>query len=167
MDEKLTSGAHDPSLPLRALGQSGVRVPALGVGTNRWGMVGNGADQLMPASIPLAANEVQFSIFHRNPERNGVLEACRKLDVALIAYRPLSGERNRPDGSALDRALADISSARQKTVAQVALNWLLSKDERVIPIPGASKAEHLRDNVGTVGWTLSDDELVSLDQAAR
>jgi aryl-alcohol dehydrogenase-like predicted oxidoreductase len=49
------------------------------------------AEHLDRHGVPLAANEVQFSVFHRDPERNGVLSACRELDVALIAYRPLAG----------------------------------------------------------------------------
>jgi aryl-alcohol dehydrogenase-like predicted oxidoreductase len=43
--------------------------------------------------IPLAANEVHYSLLHRHPEVNGVLDACRELNVALVAYRPL--ERGR------------------------------------------------------------------------
>jgi aryl-alcohol dehydrogenase-like predicted oxidoreductase len=57
-----------------------------------------------------------------------------------------------------------VTQKQNKTVAQVALNWLLSKDERIIPIPGATRAEHLRENVGAIGWTLSDDELAALEQ---
>ena len=123
------------------------------------------AERLERHGVPLAANEVQFSVFHRDPERNGVLAACGDLDVALIAYRPLAGGRTRPDGSALDRTLGGIARARQRTVAQVALNWLLSKDERIVAIPGATSAEHLRENVGAVGWTLSEDELAALEQS--
>ena len=41
--------------------------------------------------VPLAANQVHYSIVHRQPETNGVLDACRQLDVALVAYRPLAG----------------------------------------------------------------------------
>jgi len=121
------------------------------------------AERLDRHGVPLAANEVQFSVFHRDPERNGVLAACRELDVALIAYRPLAGGRNRPDGSALDRTLAGIARARQRTVAQVVLNWLLCKDERIVAIPGATRTEHLRENVGAADWTLSDDELSALE----
>ena len=124
------------------------------------------AERLERHGIPLAANEVQFSLFHRDPERNGVLEACRKLDVALIAYRPLAGGRNRQDGSALDRTLAGIAKARQKTAAQVALNWLLRKDEHIIAIPGATSVAHLRENIGAVGWALNDNEFAALEQSS-
>ena len=278
----------DPSIPLRALGRSGIRVPALGVGTNRWGLPGRGPDQLLqvysaaldaganlfdtaelyrsekpigecmrrdprPAllvtkfapyptrissrsfhraldgslarlgidtvdlylihrpfslrgigalmdwlaevaragkaravgvsnfsarqmhiaaerldryGIPLAANEVQYSLFHRDPERNGILDACRKLDVALIAYRPLAGGRAIQDASPIGRTLGAVARAHQKTVRQVALNWLLSKDERIIAIPGATNAEHVRENVGAVGWMLGDDELAAVERSS-
>ncbi len=51
------------------------------------------ADRLARANIPLAANEVHYSLAHRDPETNGVLEACRELDVALVAYFPLASGR--------------------------------------------------------------------------
>jgi aryl-alcohol dehydrogenase-like predicted oxidoreductase len=124
------------------------------------------ADRLERHGIPLAANEVRFSLFHRDPERNGVLEACRKLDVALIAYHPLAGGRHRQDGSTLDRTLAGIAGTHQKTVAQVALNWLLRKDEHIVAIPGTTNVAHLRENVGAVGWTFNDNELAALEQSS-
>jgi aryl-alcohol dehydrogenase-like predicted oxidoreductase len=49
------------------------------------------ADVLARYGIPLAANQVQYSLLHRAPETNGVLDACRQMDVALIAYRPMAG----------------------------------------------------------------------------
>jgi aryl-alcohol dehydrogenase-like predicted oxidoreductase len=121
------------------------------------------AERLDRHGVPLAANEVQFSVYHRDPERNGVLAACRELDVALIAYRPLAGGRKRPQGSALDRTLAGVARARERTVAQVALNWLLCTDERIVAIPGTTSVEHLRENVRAADWTLSDDELSALE----
>ncbi len=55
-----------------------------------------------------------------------------------------------------------IASEREKTIAQVSLNWLLQRDDRIIAIPGATRVEHLRENVGALGWTLSEDELAAL-----
>jgi aryl-alcohol dehydrogenase-like predicted oxidoreductase len=51
------------------------------------------ADRLARSNIPLAANEVHYSLAHRDPETNGVLDACRELDVALVAYFPLASGR--------------------------------------------------------------------------
>jgi aryl-alcohol dehydrogenase-like predicted oxidoreductase len=55
------------------------------------------ADQMRQAhaalaqrGIPLASNQVEYSLLHRRPEGNGVLDACRELDVTLIAYQPLA-----------------------------------------------------------------------------
>jgi aryl-alcohol dehydrogenase-like predicted oxidoreductase len=124
------------------------------------------AKRLERHGIPLAANEVHYSLFHRDPERNGVLEACRKLDVALIAYRPLGGGRVRQDGATLDRTLADLARTRQRTPAQVALNWLLCKDEHIIAIPGSTGVAHLRENAGAAGWTLDEVEVAALEGAS-
>src|SRR5215472_9403629 len=102
------------------------------------------ADHLARAGVPLAANQVNYSLLRRAAETNGVLEACRELDVALVAYFPLaSGRLTRPSGSmgteALLTCLADIARVRGVSISQVALNWLLARDSHVIPIPGATK----------------------------
>ncbi|HEY1751940.1 MAG TPA: aldo/keto reductase [Caulobacteraceae bacterium] len=131
------------------------------------------ADRLARASVPLAANEVHYSLLHRQPETNGVLDACRELDVALVAYFPLASGRlaaaspeGRPDPhAALRRALAEIAGARQASVTQVALNWLRSRSPQVIPIPGASKAAHARANLAALSWSLDAAELAAIDAA--
>ncbi|HVN02635.1 MAG TPA: aldo/keto reductase [Caulobacteraceae bacterium] len=132
------------------------------------------ADRLARSNIPLAANEVHYSLAHRNPETNGVLEACRELDVALVAYFPLASGRlagppaeSKPDKlDAVRRALAEVAQARQASQSQVALNWLLERDPRVIPIPGATKAHHARANLGALDWRLTDEEFAALDAAS-
>ncbi|MHB8645881.1 MAG: aldo/keto reductase [Thermomicrobiales bacterium] len=139
--------------------------------------------------IPLAANEVGYSVLARQPETNGVLAACRELDVALIAHSPLvhgmltdadelapvtgprrflpayRGERLRAI-HATRVALGEIAQARGRTIAQVALNWLLCQDDRIIPIPGAKRAAHARANAGALGWRLTDAELGAIDRVA-
>jgi aryl-alcohol dehydrogenase-like predicted oxidoreductase len=140
------------------------KVRAVGVSNFSARQMHVAADRLERHGLALAANEVHFSLLHRHPERNGILEACRELDVALIAYRPLGGGRIRQGEPTLGGALANIARARQKTVAQVALNWLLRKDERIIAIPGATSLGHLREDLGAVGWTLSDEEFAALER---
>jgi aryl-alcohol dehydrogenase-like predicted oxidoreductase len=132
------------------------------------------ADRLARSNIPLAANEVHYSLAHRHPETNGVLEACRELDVALVAYFPLASGRlaaspadGKPDRlDAVRRALAEVAQAHQASPSQAALNWLLARDPRVIPIPGATKAHHARANLGALDWRLTDEEFAALDAAS-
>jgi aryl-alcohol dehydrogenase-like predicted oxidoreductase len=132
------------------------------------------ADRLARSNIPLAANEVHYSLAHRNPETNGVLEACRELEVALVAYFPLASGRlaGPPAGAnpdkldAIRRALAEIAQAHQATPSQAALNWLLARDPRVIAIPGATKATHVKANLGALDWRLTDEEFALLDVAS-
>jgi aryl-alcohol dehydrogenase-like predicted oxidoreductase len=134
------------------------------------------ADILARSNIRLAANEVSYSLLNRKAETNGVLDACKELDVALVAYFPLASGRlaapagdgdGAPDRAAvLRRTLAEVAQAHQASVAQVALNWLLARDPHIIPIPGASKAAHARQNVEALSWRLTDDEFAAIDAAS-
>ena len=122
--------------------------------------------------IPLAANQVHYSLLHRKPETDGVLEACRQMDVALVAYRPLghgaitAGSPTGPGRPALVGTLQEVAAARNATAAQVALAWLLKRDDHVIPIPGATKPEHVRENSGALFLDLSEDEFAAIDRAS-
>jgi aryl-alcohol dehydrogenase-like predicted oxidoreductase len=132
------------------------------------------AEILARANILLAANEVSYSLMNRKAETNGVLDACKELDVALVAYFPLaSGRLAAPSGdgktdraAVLRDALAQVAQAHQASVSQVALNWLLARDPRIIPIPGASKAAHAKQNAEALGWRLTDDEFAAIDAAS-
>jgi aryl-alcohol dehydrogenase-like predicted oxidoreductase len=132
------------------------------------------ADRLARSNIPLAANEVHYSLAHRTPETNGVLDACRELDVALVAYFPLASGRlagapadAKPDKfEQLRRVLAEVAQAHQALQSQVALNWLIARDPCVIPIPGATKAHHAKANLDALAWRLTDEEFAALDAAA-
>jgi aryl-alcohol dehydrogenase-like predicted oxidoreductase len=134
--------------------------------------------------VALVSNQVAYSLLDRAPERNGVLAACRELNVELIAYSPLAmgllGGRYGPDrpppgyrrvrvGRKLRRsgtvlpALREIGAAHgDRTPAQVALNWLIAHG--AIPIPGAKNEAQARDNAAALGWQLEPDELARLDR---
>ena len=151
----------------RPLGGSGIDVPAVGVGTNRWNVSGPGQARLRDT---LAA--AQYSLLHRKPETNGVLDACRRMDVALVAYRPIgggalgSGSSTGPGRSALAGTLREVAAARGATVAQVALAWLLQRDDHVIPIPGATRPEHIRENSAALTLELSEEESAAIDRVS-
>lgn len=129
------------------------------------------ADHLAKAGIPLAANQVNYSLLKRAPETNGVLDACRELDVALVAYFPLASGRltrqsDRNRTQALLTLLADIARAHDASISQVALNWLLARDPHVIPIPGATKPQHAKANLAALGWRLSEAEFDAIDRSS-
>ena len=153
------------------------KIRAVGVSNCNAAQMRRARDALGRRGLPLAANQVQYSLLHRKPERNGVLAACRELDVALVAYQPLgrgllgarlaptSGAAARRNAAVLD-ALELIAHERGVTPSQVALNWLLCQDEMLIAIPGATSAAHAAENAGALAWRLSGQELDRLDVAS-
>jgi aryl-alcohol dehydrogenase-like predicted oxidoreductase len=139
------------------------------------------AERLEGHGLKLAVNQVEYSLMHRIPETNGVLETCRSLGVSLVAYRPLGrgqlatlGMTNSSlrdavgskDESALEAIILSIAEDHGGSVGQVALNWLLRMDELVIPIPGASKVDHAIDNAGALEWVMSKAEFNELNETA-
>ena len=141
---------------------------------------------LAAEGIPLATNQVEYSLLRTMPETSGLLRACRDLGVTLLAYSPLAmgrltgkyGVANPPPGkrnfSAFPMAeiepvvaeLRRIGAAHGgKSPAQVALNWVMCKG--AVPIPGAKNAAQAEQNAGALGWTLVPDEVAALDRVAK
>jgi aryl-alcohol dehydrogenase-like predicted oxidoreductase len=148
------------------------KIRAVGISNCTAAQMRTAAGVLARYGIPLAANQVHYSLLHRKPETNGVLDACRHMDVALVAYRPLghgaigAGSPAGPRRAALAGTLREVAAGRNATPAQVALAWLLHKDDHVIPIPGATKPEHVRENSGALSLDLSDEELAVIDRVS-
>ncbi len=192
------------------------KVRAVGVSNYSAAMMRQAHARLAQHHIPLASNQVHYNLLYRYPETNGVLDACRELDVALIAYSPLEQGiltgKYRPGSAAplpipfarraiasitprLDPAgdtkgsistfqrllhgtrdkrpakleplfvvLEEMARAHEKTIAQVALNWLVCQDERIIPIPGAKNARQASENIGALGWRLTEEERTRINQ---
>jgi aryl-alcohol dehydrogenase-like predicted oxidoreductase len=156
------------------------KIRAVGVSNFSASQMRRAADRLARYNIPLAANQVQYHLLHRQPETDGILDACRELNVALVAYLPLARRRLVPvpaqGGQArsssskrrqeLQETLQAIAERRGTSVTQVALNWLLRRDEHIIPIPGTTNATHALDNAAALSWGLTDEEFASIDQAS-
>ena len=104
----------------------------------------------------IASIQMPYNLGDRRMERE-ILPFCKREGVALLAYFPLGHGR-----LTTDPKLQEIGARHGKTPSQVALNWLLAK-ENVFPIPRASRAVHVRDNLGSVNWRLSEEEKGELD----
>ncbi len=133
--------------------------------------------------LPLASNQVEYSLLNRSAERNGLMETCRELGVTLVAYRPLgygllTGKYKREDlpavlhgrlvtkadlqrVSPLVELLKELGRKHDKTPAQVALNWIVCKG--AVPIPGAKNPSQAAQNAGALGWRLEAGEVEALD----
>ena len=140
------------------------KVKAVGVSNYSAEQMREAHAALAKRGIPLASNQVEYSLLHRQPEVNGVLDACRELGITLIAYSPLAGgmltgkysAQNRAGGffrrilpqynrKALDaiqpviKLLREIGERYSKTPSQVAMRWLI-ENPIVLPIPARRMA---------------------------
>jgi aryl-alcohol dehydrogenase-like predicted oxidoreductase len=137
---------------------------------------------------PIAALQTEYSLWSREPEAE-VLPTVRELGIGFVAYSPLGRgfltgrfrsiddltpndwRRNNPrfQGENFQRNLDLVAKvqelARTKgcTPAQLALAWLLSRGQDVVPIPGSTRSERVEENAAAVNIQLSQDELAALD----
>ncbi|MHA1627323.1 MAG: aldo/keto reductase [Candidatus Asgardarchaeia archaeon] len=105
----------------------------------------------------IVANQVKYNLLDRNVEKD-VLPYCQEERITLIAYTPLEKGL-----LANDPFLSEIGKKYGKTSAQVALNWLISKD-MVVAIPKAIEMEHIEENAGAMGWQLSEEDMKLIDE---
>ncbi|HEX2470020.1 MAG TPA: aldo/keto reductase [Candidatus Limnocylindrales bacterium] len=143
---------------------------------------------LADRGVPLASNQIEYSLLHRQPETDGVLDACRELGITLIANQPLANGAltgkfvagARPTGfrrfmprfrgqqreavTPVVGLLREIGDAHGRSLAQVALRWLIEK-ELVLPIPGAKSGRQAADNAGALAFSLTPSEIEALDRA--
>ncbi|MFS8036938.1 aldo/keto reductase [Xanthobacter sp. AM11] len=137
---------------------------------------------------PITAVQIEYSLWSREPEA-GMLDACRELGVAFVAYSPLgrsflTGTVTSPDSLAADdfrranprfsgaalqqnlqltQQLAALAATKGATSAQLALAWLLNKQDHVVPIPGTRRIKYLQENVAATAIRLTGAEIAALD----
>ncbi len=168
------------------------RIESIGVSNYSAAQMREAHQFLAARGVPLAVNQVRYSLLTRQVESNGIVDTARSLNVTLLAYSPLaqglltgkytpeSGEN--PKGArAIDPRFSKeglqkiepvISLLRLlgdkygRTPAQVSLNWLIAQGN-VIPIAGVKTAQQVQQNAGALGWKLTDEEVVRLEQVSR
>ena len=116
---------------------------------------------------PIVANQMLYNLADRRIERD-LLPHCQKNQITIIAYSPL--DRGGLTSKSLVRrrramaTLAGLAAEVGKTMAQVCINWCLSRPW-VVAIPKANRAEHVAANCGGTGWALTPDQVRQLDEA--
>jgi aryl-alcohol dehydrogenase-like predicted oxidoreductase len=144
------------------------------------------------ATAPIASVQTEYSLFTRDVERNGVLETCAELGIGFLAYSPLGrgmltgrfrkpadfadpddfrggnryprmSDENFATNLAITEAVEALAAEKGATAGQVALAWLLSRRDWVVPIPGTKRVKYLEENAGAAELELSADELARLD----
>jgi aryl-alcohol dehydrogenase-like predicted oxidoreductase len=151
-------------------------------------------ETLQKFGISLVSNQVQYSLLQRKIETNGVLNTAKELGITIIAYSPLAqglvtgkfhdnpellkniGFRKytsmfKPKGLEKSRPVTDLVKKLalnyEVTPSQVALNWLINfHGESVVAIPGATKAQHAKENTGTMKFRLSQEDMQLLDDVS-
>jgi aryl-alcohol dehydrogenase-like predicted oxidoreductase len=165
---------------------------AVGVSNYSVGQTMRAHAALARRGVPLASNQVEYSLLNRKPETSGLVNVCRDLGVTIIAYSPIAkgmltgkytpdnvppGMRSRLYNRAylgkiqplidllkeIGQAYGDANGA--KTPSQVSLNWLIGKG--AVPIPGAKNLRQAQENFGALGWRLTDEDVARLDEASK
>jgi aryl-alcohol dehydrogenase-like predicted oxidoreductase len=141
---------------------------------------------------PVTAVQNEYSLWWRESETNGILDACDELGIGFVPYSPLgrgflTGAFNKdtkmaegdfrttvprfaPEAMERNQAFVDlltrVADEKGATPAQVALAWLLAQRPYIVPIPGTTKLQRLEENIGAVKVQLTADDLGRIDQAA-
>ncbi|MER6266885.1 aldo/keto reductase [Streptomyces sp900105755] len=139
---------------------------------------------------PVTALQVEYSLFERDIEHNGVLDTLRELNIGLVAYSPLgrgflSGAITSPDDFADDdwrrtdprfqgenfrrnldvvREVRRLAAGKGVTPSQLALAWV--QHQGAVAIPGTKRRRYLEENIAATGITLTADDLAAIEAVA-
>jgi aryl-alcohol dehydrogenase-like predicted oxidoreductase len=141
---------------------------------------------------PVAAVQTEYSLWTRDPEQNGVLEACEELGIGFVPWGPL-GEgfltgkidsktpfdpksdlrpgfpRFSPASLAANTPVVDFlkrfAAKKKATPAQISLAWLLAQEPWIVPIPGTRRQDHLIENLGAIRFELTAADLDEIESA--
>jgi aryl-alcohol dehydrogenase-like predicted oxidoreductase len=137
---------------------------------------------------PISALQTEYSLWSREPEE-ALLDLCAAQGTTFVAYSPLgrgflTGQLRTPDDLAPDDyrrsnprfmgdnfkrnlqlvdAVRDLADQRGCTAAQLALAWVISRSDNIVPIPGTTKLQRLQENIAALDVQLTPDDLAALD----
>jgi aryl-alcohol dehydrogenase-like predicted oxidoreductase len=138
---------------------------------------------------PISSVQSELSLWSREPEQDGVLDACRELGIGFLAYSPLgrgflTGQFKKFEDFEKDdyrrysprfqgdnfqknldlvARVNNLAKSKGCSPAQLALAWTLAKGEHIVPIPGTKRRKYLEDNLGADAVKLTPDEVAKID----
>jgi aryl-alcohol dehydrogenase-like predicted oxidoreductase len=138
---------------------------------------------------PIAALQSEYSLWSRDPETNGVLAACRELEISFVPYSPLGrgfltgaiqkledldatdwrrtnprfGEKSLQGNLKLVETVKELAGKKGVTPAQLALAWVLAQGNDLIPIPGTKRVRYLEENMGALDVKLTESDLKEIN----
>ncbi|MCU0543926.1 MAG: aldo/keto reductase [Oscillatoriaceae cyanobacterium Prado104] len=124
---------------------------------------------LAARGVPLASNQVRFTILAYSPLAQGLLTDKYNAQEQPAGARKLDSKFSESGLKKIELVMSTLrkmGKKRDRTPAQVALNWLICQNG-VIPIPGAKNAKQAAENAGALGWNLSQDEVNQLELMTR
>lgn len=149
--------------------------------------------RLQKHGLPLASNQVRYSLLDRSIESNGILDAATELGITIIAYTPLGSgllsgkyhknpellqsknffwrsrlQRGIEKSRAVVAVLEQIATRHGATAAQVALNWVIHvHGDTIVTIPGVTKVSQAQESAGAMRFRLSEEEIARLEEVSR
>ncbi|AVA37478.1 MULTISPECIES: aldo/keto reductase [Cupriavidus] len=180
----------DPDTPIEDT--VGAMAELVKAGKVRWiGLSEAGVETIERAHAvhPVTALQTEYSLWTRDVDENGIMATCERLGIGFVPYSPLgrgflTGAIRTPDDFEADDyrrtnprfmgenfarnlqlvdAVRALASEKGCSPAQLALAWVLTRGEHVVPIPGTRRVANLDDNLGALGVTLSAQDLARID----
>lgn len=104
------------------------------------------------SSAEVVCDQVKYNLSSREIEGD-LIPYCEEKDVSVVAYTPIDKGRSQKN-----KGLMQVSESTGKTPIQVSLNFLMGR-KNVVPIPKTESLEHMKEIVGSMGWTLTREEI--------
>jgi aryl-alcohol dehydrogenase-like predicted oxidoreductase len=181
----------DPQVPIEATVEAMASLVKQGK-VRYLGLSEAGAETIRRAHTvhPITAVQTEWSLWSRDIE-DEVVPACRELGIGVVPYSPLGrgfltgrftsrddfgdgdfrSSQPRMAGGNLEinlkivDALRSLASEKGVTAGQLALAWVQSRGENVVPIPGTKRRKYLEENVAAVGLDLSVEDITAIEKA--
>lgn len=112
----------------------------------------------------IVSNQVEYSPFVRDIEKN-LLPFCQKEKITVIAYSPFERGNLFHKSAEIKKILEMVAKKYNKTLAQVTLNWLISKDN-VVAIPKSASSQHIKENSVSCDFELKKEDIKTIESAS-